>query len=156
MRNVFVALFVLISTLSFAQTQKQMEVKDGKVVISEKVIELGSFGYGGQSKGLVAKATSHSVTLSCTASTSSGVTGYNFYRGSASGAESTTPLNASPVSTCGYVDTNVLALTQYFYNAKAFCPTCSPNTSVASNEINITVPGDPQPAPPVMNPATGQ
>ena len=105
-------------------------------------------------EGLKATATSHSVTLSCTASTSTGVTGYNFYRGTTAGGESSTPLNAAPVTACGYVDTTVAALTQYFYTAKSFCPTCSPNTSIPSNEVNATVPGDPQPLPPTMQTPT--
>jgi hypothetical protein len=103
-----------------------------------------------------ATATSHQVTLSCTASTSSGVTGYNFYRGTTAGGEAAAPLNSSPVTACGYADTNVTALTQYFYVAKAYCPTCSPNLSVSSNEVNVTVPGDPQPLPPTMNTPTAQ
>lgn len=159
--------FLLLVTACFAQTKgdvnTQSEIRDGKVVIVQKkmmVAKAGeSFGYGGPiaaqvKESLTAKVSAHSVILSCTASTSSGVTGYFFYRGATTGGESTTPLNATPTALCGYTDTSVNPLTQYFYNAKAFCPTCSPNTSVASNEVNVTVPGDPQPLPPIMNPPT--
>lgn len=90
----------------------------------------------------------HSVLLSCTASTSTGVTGYNFYRGATSGGESNTPLNASPTATCSYTDTSVIATQTYFYVAKAFCPTCNPSLSIASNEVSGTIPADPQPNPP--------
>lgn len=91
--------------------------------------------------------TGHSVTLSCTPSTSTGVTGYNFYRGLVSGQESTTPLNTVPTASCGYVDSTVSALTTYFYTAKAVCPSCSPTLSVASNEVSAVIQGD-QPLPP--------
>jgi hypothetical protein len=92
-------------------------------------------------------ASGHSVTLTWTASITSTVTGYNVYRGTTAGSESATPLNASPVQS-PYVDNTVAPLTTYFYVVKAFCPTCSPSLSIASNEPQANVPGDPQPAPP--------
>jgi hypothetical protein len=90
----------------------------------------------------------HSIALSCTASPSTGVTGYNFYRGTASGAESSTPLNAAPMTACAYTDTTAAASTTYFYVSKAFCNTCSPSLSAASNEASGTTQVDPQPLPP--------
>jgi hypothetical protein len=90
----------------------------------------------------------HSIALSCTASPSAGVTGYNFYRGTAPGAQGSTPLNASLVATCAYTDTTPAAATTYYYTVKAYCNTCSPNLSVASNEASGTTLGDPQPLPP--------
>jgi hypothetical protein len=87
----------------------------------------------------------HSVTLTCTASTSTGVTGYYFYRGAAPGQESSTPLNATAVSTCSYVDTTVSAGAHYFYTAEAYCPTCTPTNSGPSNEISVEIPGGSHP-----------
>jgi hypothetical protein len=78
----------------------------------------------------------HSVTLTCTASIDS-VTGYNFYRGTAAGAENfSTPINGStPISTCGFIDTNVSAGVTYFYVAQAVVVNgSSTTTSANSNE----------------------
>lgn len=111
----------------------------------------------GRKAGLIAKATTHSVSLTCTASTSNGVTGYFFYRGTVSLQESATPLNSTPVTACAYTDTAVTALTKYFYNAKSFCAACNPTTSItASNEVSATIPADGAPDPPVMNQPTAQ
>ena len=57
----------------------------------------------------------HDVMLSWTASTSSGVVGYNVYRGTSSGGESSTPVNSSPISTTSFADQNVTPGAQYFY-----------------------------------------
>jgi fibronectin type 3 domain-containing protein len=97
---------------------------------------------------LTSLSNAHSVSLTCTASTSTGVTGYNFYRGTSPGGESSTALNSTPVSTCSYTDTTVAAATTYYYVAKAYCPTCSPTLSAASNEATANVPADAQPNPP--------
>ena len=106
---------------------------------------------------VVAKATAHSVTLTWTASTTTGVTGYNIYRGTTAGGENyTTPLNSALVTGTTYVDTTVSPLTTYYYTAEAYCPTCTPNSSVPSNEVSAAVPGNPQPSPPVLNTPTAQ
>jgi hypothetical protein len=68
----------------------------------------------------------HSVSLSCAPSISPGVTGYNFYQGATKGAESATPLNVPPTSTCSWIDGTVIGTNTYWYTAKAYCPTCSP------------------------------
>ncbi len=57
----------------------------------------------------------HTVILSWGASQSSGVVGYNVYRGSASGGESSTPLNSTPINGTSYADANVTAGTNYYY-----------------------------------------
>jgi hypothetical protein len=91
----------------------------------------------------------HSVSLSCTPSISPGVTGYNFYQGATTGAESTIPLNVTPTGTCSWIDGTVIGTNTYWYVAKAYCPTCSPQLSIASNEIGPEViPADAAPAPP--------
>jgi hypothetical protein len=88
----------------------------------------------------------HSVTLTWTAS-SDGVANpslaYNVYRGSATGAEATTPINASPVAagcsgaTCTWTDANVTTASTYFYTLKA---TLNGVSSAASNEVSCTIP----------------
>lgn len=90
----------------------------------------------------------HKVTLSFTAPTGTGITGYNMYRGTTAGGESTTPLNSVPFTTTTYVDTTVVALTQYFYVVKAVCASCIPSLSGPSNEVSATVPADGQPPAP--------
>jgi hypothetical protein len=97
---------------------------------------------------VIATATGHSVSLSWTASTSTGVTGYNIYRGTTVGGESATAVNTSLITGTAYADATVIASTTYYYTAKSYCPTCSTNLSLSSNEVNAVIPADPQPAPP--------
>jgi hypothetical protein len=67
-----------------------------------------------QSSTLTGNAT-HDVILSWGASQSSGVVGYNVYRGTALGGESSTPLNSTPINGTTYVDANVTPGTAYYY-----------------------------------------
>lgn len=79
----------------------------------------------------------HSTSLTWVASTSTGVTGYNVYRATASGGPYTL-LNATPVSAITYIDTAALAGQTYFYVIKAVG---AGNTlSAASNEAQAVVP----------------
>jgi hypothetical protein len=82
-------------------------------------------------------ASTTQVNLSWTASDST-VTGYNVYRSTTSGGESTTPLNSSPLSptATSYQDTSVLAGNTYYYTVKGVN---GPATSSASNEAHVTV-----------------
>jgi fibronectin type 3 domain-containing protein len=57
----------------------------------------------------------HDVILSWTASPGSGVVGYNVYRGTVSGGESSTALNSTPIADTSYVDANVTPGTTYYY-----------------------------------------
>src|SRR5580704_1402206 len=100
-----------------------------------------------------ATGSSHSVSLTCTENTPN--TTFNFYRGTVSGQESTTPLNSTPTATCAYTDTNVTALTTYYYTVKAYLSTATPpGLSPASNEVSAVIPGDPAPAAPVLSVGT--
>jgi hypothetical protein len=78
------------------------------------------------------------VILSWSASPSSGILGYNVYRGTASGGEGSTPLNSTPISGTTYVDANVTAGTTYYY----FLTSLSSNgvQSSPSNETEARVP----------------
>jgi hypothetical protein len=55
------------------------------------------------------------VILSWGASPTAGVVGYNVYRGTSPGGESSTPLNPTPIGGTSYVDENVTAGTTYYY-----------------------------------------
>jgi hypothetical protein len=55
------------------------------------------------------------VILFWGASPTTGVVGYNVYRGTSPGGESSTPLNSTPVSGTSYVDVNVTAGMTYYY-----------------------------------------
>jgi len=55
------------------------------------------------------------VILSWSASPTAGVVGYDVYRGTSPGGESSTPLNPTPISGTSYVDENVTAGTTYYY-----------------------------------------
>lgn len=81
----------------------------------------------------------HDVILTWTASASSGVAGYNVYRGTTSGGESTTPLNSSPITGTTYADTNVQAGQAYYYMVTALSSSGT-TQSVDSSEASATVP----------------
>lgn len=96
---------------------------------------------------------SHSVTLTFTASTSASSCtapcsfGYNVFRGTTAGAESTTPLNASPITSTTYTDSTITlgsSPVTYFYIVEAV-ETASGVTvaSAPSNEASATFPGIP-------------
>jgi hypothetical protein len=80
----------------------------------------------------------HDVILSWTASTSSGVVGYNVYRGTTSGGESSTPLNSSPINGATFTDSNVTAGQAYYYVIMAV--NSSDALSGCSNEASVAVP----------------
>jgi len=79
----------------------------------------------------------HSATLSWTASTSSGVTGYNVYRSAVSGGPYT-KVNATLVAGTSFVDTNVQAGQAYYYVATAVNSAAA--ESPYSNEAKAVVP----------------
>jgi Abnormal spindle-like microcephaly-assoc'd, ASPM-SPD-2-Hydin len=78
----------------------------------------------------------HSVSLTWTASKSTGITGYNVYRGTASGGPYT-KLNASAVSGTSYTDSTVSAGQTYYYVATALTST---KQSGYSNQAVAKVP----------------
>jgi hypothetical protein len=79
----------------------------------------------------------HYVILSWTASTTAGVVGYNVYRGTTSGGESSTPLNSTPVNGITYTDGNVTAVATYYYVVTAVGS--DGVESAASNEAEASV-----------------
>ena len=81
---------------------------------------------------------SHDVILSWAASGTSGVVGYNVYRGTTSEGESSTPLNSTPINGTTYVDENVTAGATYFYAVTAVGS--NGTQSAASAETEATVP----------------
>lgn len=82
--------------------------------------------------GLTATAGSSQVTLNWTAST--GATSYSVFRGTASGAEATTPI-ASGLTGTSFVDTGVVNGTTYFYFVEAVN---SAGSSTPSSEVSAT------------------
>jgi fibronectin type 3 domain-containing protein len=79
----------------------------------------------------------HSITLAWIASIDS-VAGYNVYRGTSAGTETSTKINPSLVSALTYVDTNVVAGTTYFY--KVTSVNFAGAESASSAEASATVP----------------
>jgi len=67
------------------------------------------------------------------------VTGYDVYRGSTAGGESTTPINSSPLAATAtsYADTTVQQGNTYYYVVKALD---GDELSPASNEVSATLP----------------
>jgi hypothetical protein len=91
-------------------------------------------------------AGTHDVILTWAASTTPGVVGYNVYRGTTSGGESTTPLNSSPAAAgctsttaCTYTDATVVAGTTYYYTVTAVASN-DVTQSADSNQVSATVP----------------
>jgi hypothetical protein len=81
----------------------------------------------------------HDVVLTWTASPTSGISGYNVYRGTSVGGESTTPLNSTPLSATTYTDSAVTAGTNYYYVVAAVASNGS-TQSADSNEASAAVP----------------
>jgi len=81
----------------------------------------------------------HDVIVSWTASPTSGVVGYYIFRGLASNAEASTPVNSLPLNATSYVDTNVTAGIKYFYYITAVASDGF-TQSAPSNEASATVP----------------
>jgi len=79
----------------------------------------------------------HSVSLSWTASTSSGVTGYYVYRSTTSGG-AYSRLNSSPTSATKYTDATVAAGETYYYELTAV--TSSGIESAHSGQVTAIVP----------------
>ena len=79
----------------------------------------------------------HSVTLSWVGSTSKGISGYNIYRAEVAGG-AFTKLNASPLATTAFSDTNVASGRTYYYVATAV--DTSNNESAYSNQAMAPVP----------------
>jgi hypothetical protein len=78
------------------------------------------------------------VILSWGVSPSSGIVGYNVYRGTTSGGESSTPLNSTPINGTSYVDTNVTAGMTYYYVVTSVGSNGA--QSAPSNETEAAVP----------------
>ncbi len=100
---------------------------------------------GAPTKLTATSTTSTAINLSWTGSTGT-VTGYNVYRGTTAGGESTTPLNSTPLaaSATTYQDTTGVAGATYFYVIQAInANTTSPN----SNEASATIPANVIPPP---------
>jgi hypothetical protein len=103
--------------------------------------------------------TGHAVVLTWVASTSAAACvapnctfAYNVFKGTAAGAESSTPLNSTPLTALTYTDAITLtsSIQSYFYYVEAV-ETASGITSpsVPSNEVSATFPG--VPAAPVVS-----
>ncbi len=82
----------------------------------------------------------HDVGLSWNPSSTSGVVGYNVYRGTTSGGESSTPLNSTPVTGTTFTDESVAAGTTYYYVVTAVGS--DDTQSPASAETETTVPSN--------------
>jgi hypothetical protein len=82
----------------------------------------------------LAAQTTRIVTLSWTASTTSGVTGYNVWRSTAvfTSIAGMTPLNSSPVAATAYQDTTAVIGSTYTYGVTAVAAACTPATPVGT------------------------
>lgn len=76
----------------------------------------------------IAHCATRAVTLSWTASTSAGVTGYNIYRSSTGAAGSFTLLSTTPATATTYTDPVVTVGQTYTYQVTAVAPVCAPST----------------------------
>jgi trimeric autotransporter adhesin len=81
----------------------------------------------------------HDVILTWAASTTSGVAGYNVYRGATSGGEGGTPLNSTPIAGTTFTDSNVLCGQAYYYVVTTVAADGT-EQSPDSSEVSATVP----------------
>jgi len=84
-------------------------------------------------------AGTHDVILNWSAGSLTGIMGYNVFRGTSSGGEASTPLNATPVNGTSYVDESVSAGVTYYYVLTAVADD-GVTQSAPSNEASATVP----------------
>jgi hypothetical protein len=87
--------------------------------------------------GTGVQASSHSVDLTWTASTSTGVIGYNIYRAAVSGGPYSI-LDSAPVSADAYTDSTVQSSQTYFYVVRAI--NGSGTESSNSSEVQAAIP----------------
>jgi len=102
-------------------------------------LSIGDNASGSSQSASLSGTGTHNVTLSWTSIGSSGLGGYNVYRGTTSGGESSTPVNSSPVIGTTFIDENVQAGRTYYYVVTAL----SNNENVqsgGSNQASATVP----------------
>ena len=90
-------------------------------------------------------ASTHSIVLTWTQSTASGITGNKVYRGTVSGTY--TLLYTATVPIVTYTDVGLPAATKYYYVVTAVASGSNPSESAYSNEASGTTLGD-QPAAP--------
>ena len=81
---------------------------------------------------------SHDVILAWPASATSGVIGYNVYRGTTPGGEGSTPMNSTPTSGTTYADQSAAPGATYYYSVTAIAS--DGISSVDSNQAVATVP----------------
>ena len=82
---------------------------------------------------------SHDVLVSWADSSTSGVIGYYVYRGTASGAEGSTPVNSTPINGSNFTDANTTAGATYYYVVMSVAAD-GVTQSAASIETSATVP----------------
>ena len=78
----------------------------------------------------------HSVVLTWNASPTGGVS-YNIFRGTSAGAESTTPINTSSITSLTFTDTSIAPGSTYYYTVEAVD---SAGSSTPSNEASARIP----------------
>lgn len=103
------------------------------VVVVQRIVNAALGGSCVTGTGAVA----HYVSLSWTASVSSGVVGYKVYRAT-SATGSYTLLTSSPVTTTSYTDSTVQAGQTYYYAATAV--DSSGNESAYSSQVSAAIP----------------
>jgi titin len=82
---------------------------------------------------------SHYILLSWSTNTTVGILGYNVFRGTTPGGESSTPLNSTLISDTTYMDEQVAAGATYYYVVTAVASD-GVTQSGNSNEAEATVP----------------
>lgn len=103
-----------------------------------------------------AQTQQHGITVTWTETNNSDpATTFNVFRGTAAGAEGTTPVNATPLpaTATSYFDSAVTGGTKYFYTVVAI--DSLGDASAASNEISATA-LETAPNPPVAGTATAR
>lgn len=150
----FLTLLAIAPVLAFSQTSSACDVnKDGTTNVVDVQIAINNYltcsttsyqtfasqvinGILGASCPVTTGL--HTVTVSWTASTTSGVT-YNVYRATTSGGYNySAPLNAAPISGTSFTDCTIALNQTYYYVIRAVDG--SGGQSVSSSETTVTAP----------------
>jgi hypothetical protein len=127
----------LITNMHLGARQCTANIAGPGVCTAEVVDRVVSAALGNTCVVTGGSGTSHSVSLSWTASSSSGVVGYNVYRATVSGGPFT-KVNSALIQGTTYTDNSVVGGQTYYYAATAV--NGSSLESSYSNQVSTTIP----------------
>ena len=144
---VAVALILGVAAPAFADLQSIPTGSGNQSILggSSQTIPTGTAQAAGPSVQAQAGASGVALTWTVVPAGSDGsVLGYDIYRGTAAGAEGSTPLNASPIAATTYTDQNVQSGQTYYYTVTAVFADqtqSQPSTEISAQAAAATASG---------------